>query len=158
MARIYHVTEGIRVWISCQYLGNSVLHCFYRLLELFSNPKITSKLAKWRLKHDLLDLTNIVPFFDRKVEARRIALHIFGKKNVRIIVKLYKCHIYPLGLGKAKSLTNRFSEDWKDSFRVGCIGIFFIPVVVVISIWISTSSGCDVVIHSVFAEVTKDRY
>ena len=104
-----------------------------------------------------MDLSYVMPLFAGKIIPRRVPLHIFGKQDVRIIVKLDKGHCSPLVLSQTEGISNWLSEHREYGFRIGGIGRFFIPVVVVEAIAVCTAPRSDVVMHSVFVEVTIDR-
>lgn len=154
MGRIDEISQRVLLCIILKNLLNASFHCLKRFLELLCNPEITSVITEWSQEHDLLNLAYVVPLFIGKVIPWDATLHIFGKKNVGIIVKLNKGHGLPLLLRKPEGLSNRLSQDRQNQVSHPIVGSILVPVIIVICVGVVTAAWCDVVMHSVFAEVT----
>jgi hypothetical protein len=156
MCRIYHKAKRIWTWVPTEELGYSSPHSSKRLLELLCNPEVSCVAAERIEEYDLLDLANVMPFLISKIIPRGSTLHVFGQQNVRVVIELDKSHIYPLVSRETEGFADRLFKNWEDHIGIGSIGLFFIPMIVVEGIAVSTASRSDVVMHGVLIKVAID--
>ena len=126
------------------------------LSELFGNPEIPCVVTKGHCQYYLLNSTDVVPLFRCEVKAWGNPFHVFGKKDVRILVHVYKGQALSFISGKIEGLSHWFPQNWQDIVFDTLVGVSLVPMVVVIGIGKSAASRCNIVIWGVFAQVVEN--